>query len=484
MQQGGSGSAGIAGSRSTRLPFWHRATTRAPAPTRVPARARAPARAPARARILGQVLVVVFAAVPAAAVAQQTPTALVGARILPVAGAPIDEGVLLVHEGRVVAVGGAGSVVLPAGAISVDVRGKTIIPGLVDTHTHVGGGWGGDESAPLQPDVRVLDSVDCRDSGFQRAQAGGITTANVMAGSGHLMAGQTVYLKLRDANTVEAMTYRDAEGAIAYGMKMANGTNSQRDPPFPGTRSKSAALVREQFVRAQVYRDKLALAGDDATKRPDRDLNLEALVELLEGRRIVQHHTHRHDDVMTVLRLRSEFGFRVVLHHVSEAAKVAAEIAAAQVPVSLIMIDTPGGKIEAADFDPAAGGILERAGALVAFHTDDWINDSRLFLRSGALAVRNGMSPEGALAALTLNGAKMLDLDARIGSLEPGKDADFVVLSGEPFSVYTQVLQTWVEGAPVFDRERPDDRVWAEGGWGAGQRRALGGCCFEREELR
>ena len=422
------------------------------------------------------------AALPAPAAAQQTPVALVGARILPVSGAPIEDGTLVVEGGRIVAVGPTATTAVPEGAQRIDARGRTIIPGLVDTHSHIGGGWGGDDSAPLQPDVRILDSVDCRASGFQRAQAGGITTVNVMPGSGHLMGGQTLYLKLRDANTIEGMTYPTADGGFAGGMKMANGTNSQRDPPFPGTRSKSAALVREQFVKAQAYRDKLAAAGGDPAKLPDRDLNMEGLIEVLEGKRIAQHHTHRHDDILTVLRLQKEFGFRVVLHHASEAGKVANEIAAAGVPVSLIMVDTPGGKLEAADFDPHNGALLEQAGVLVAYHTDDWINDSRLFLRCAALAVRFGMSREGALAALTLNGAKMLDLDGRVGSLEPGKDADFVVLSGDPFSVYTQVLQTWVEGQPVFDRSQPEDRLWAEGGWGAGERRYAGTCCFDDED--
>ena len=459
--------AGPAALRATRLPFWHRRT----------ALARPPA-----ARLALATALALSAALPARLAAQQTPVAFVGARILPVSGAPIEDGALVIEGGRIVAVGPTATTAVPEGAQRIDAHGQTIIPGLVDTHSHIGGGWGGDSSAPLQPDVRILDSVDCRDSGFQRAQAGGITTANVMPGSGHLMGGQTLYLKLRDANTVEGMTYPTADGGYAGGMKMANGTNSQRDPPFPGTRSKSAALVREQFVKAQAYRDKVAAAGGDATKLPDRDLNMEALIEVLEGKRIAQHHTHRHDDILTVLRLQKEFGFRVVLHHASEAAKVAPEIAAAGVPVSLIMIDTPGGKIEAADFDPHNGAVLEQAGVLVAFHTDDWINDSRLFLRCAALAVRFGMTREGALAALTLNGAKMLDLDARIGSLEPGKDADFVVLSGDPFSVYTQVLQTWVEGQPVFDRSVPQDRLWAEGGWGAGERRYAGTCCFDDDD--
>ncbi len=414
---------------------------------------------------------------PAVAAQSQT-TVFAGARILPISGPPIDEGVLIVERGVIVAVGPANEVAIPENASIRELSGRTIMPGLVDTHSHIGGGWGADGSTPIQPDVRMLDAVNCRDEGFQRAQAGGITTANVMSGSGHLMSGQTIYLKLKDANTIEAMAYHDADGGIAGGMRMANGTNSQGEAPFPGTRGKSAALVRERFVAALAYRDKLARAGDDVSKRPERDLDMEALLEVLDGKRIVQHHTHRHDDIMTVLRLKEEFGFRVVLHHVSEAWKVADEIAAAHVPCSVIVVDAPGGKLEAMDADWKTGGVLERAGVLVAFHTDDWITDSRLFLRSAALAVRAGMTREGALAALTLNGAKMLDLDGHIGSLEPGKDADFVVLSGDPLSVYTQVLETWVSGEKVFDRTLAPDRLWAEGGWGAGRPRAGMICCM------
>jgi len=404
--------------------------------------------------------------------------AFVGARLLPVSGPPIDDGVLVVRDGRIEAVGPRASVAVPADAERHDVAGLTIIPGLVDTHSHVGGGWGADESAPIQPETRQLDAIDVRDAGFQRAQAGGLTTINIMSGSGHLMSGQTLYVKNRDGNGIDDLCYRWPDGTPMGGMKMANGTNSQRDPPFPGTRGKSAALVRERLVAAQEYGRKLAAAGDDASKRPDRDLGLEALLEVLDGKRIVQHHTHRHDDVLTVLRLRDEFGFRVVLHHVSEAARVADEIAAAGVGVSLILIDAPGGKLEAADYDARGAAELEARGVPLAIHTDDWITDSRLFLRDGALAVRAGLSESGALAALTLHGARLLDLADRVGSLEPGKDADFVLLSGPPFSVWTQVLQTWAGGELVFDRSREADRLWAEGGWGAGRSRTAAICCM------
>jgi imidazolonepropionase-like amidohydrolase len=142
-------------------------------------------------------------------------------------------------------------------------------------------------------------------------------------------------------------------------------------------------------------------------------------------------------------------------------------------------VDSPGGKLEARDLSWGTGAALERAGVKVALHTDDWITDSRLFLRSAALAVRAGMSREGALRALTLAGAEMLDLGARVGSLEPGKDADFAILSGDPLSVYTQVLETWVEGEKVFDLDDPKDRLIALGGYGAGEPRVQDVDCFE-----
>jgi imidazolonepropionase-like amidohydrolase len=432
-------------------------------------------------RLLAPLVLAAAAAVPAPA--QERPIAFVGARLVPIAGPPIENGTLVVHRGRIAAVGGPGTAI-PEGAERHDAAGKVILPGFVDTHSHIGGPAGADGSDPMQPECRVLDALNVRDAAFQKAQAGGITTANLMPGSGHLLSGQTIYVKLKDGNTIEDLAIRDAQGGIAGGMKMANGTNSRRDPPFPGTRGKSAAIARTRLAAAQEYQRKLERAAGDPEKAPERDLGKEALLEVLAGERVVHHHTHRHDDILTVLRLMEEFGFRVVLHHVSEAWKVADEIAAAKVPCSIIVIDSPGGKLEAIDVDWKTGGVLERAGVDVAFHTDDPITDSRLFLRSAALAVRAGMSREAALEALTLAGARMLDLESRIGSLEVGKDADFVILSGDPLSVTTSVLETWVEGEPVFDRSRPEDRLYAVGGYGASRPQHFTWCCHadERED--
>lgn len=416
--------------------------------------------------------------------AQEKPVAIVGAHIIPITGPEIAKGILVVHNGKIVAVGQEGSTAIPADATRVDGAGKFVMPGLVDTHIHIGGVGGGDRSSTLAPEVRVLDSINVMDSGFRRAVAGGLTTVNIMPGSGHLMSGQTIYTKLRQPGgkppkRIEDLYINDADGKPMWGLKMANGTNMLGDPPFSGTRGKSAAIVRERFIKAQEYKAKVAAANGDAEKLPARDLGLETMVEVLDGKRIIHHHTHRTDDIMTVLRLQKEFGFRVVLHHVSEAWKVADEIAAAKVPVSAIVIDSPGGKLEAANLIIETGGILEKAGVNVAFHTDDWITDCRLFLRSAALAVRAGMGRDAALRALTLAGAEMMDLSGRVGSLEAGKDADFIILSGDPLSVYTKVEQTWVEGAKVFDRSREEDRLFAVGGFGAGRDQEPYMCCVQ-----
>ncbi len=413
---------------------------------------------------------------------QDKPLAFVGARIIPIVGAPIENGVLIVQGGKIVAVGTRTSVSIPADATVMDVTGKIIMPGLVDSHSHIGEPAGADGSGPIQPEVRILDSLNVRAPSIQKAQAGGITTVNVMPGSGHLDSGQTLYLKLRDnAIKIDDLLIYDKNGKYMGGIKFANGTNSLRaggSGPFPGTRAKSVSLVREQFIKAQEYREKIRKAAGDATKLPARDLAMEALVEVLDGKRMVHFHTHRNDDIMSVLRLQKEFGFRVVLQHVSEAWKVADEIAKAKVPSSIILIDSPGGKLETMDIKFENGAALEKAGALFGFHTDDDITDSRFFLRMAAIGVRGGMSREKALYAMTMANAIMLDMQDRVGSLEVGKDADFIVLSGDPLSVYTHVLQTYVEGKKVFDRGNPEDYKIAVGGYGAGVDRLIDIDCF------
>ena len=401
--------------------------------------------------------------------AQEVPQAFLGARVLPITAPPIENGTVVIHEGKIVAVGAASEVEIPGDAERHRSEGQVIMPGLVDTHSHAGNVEGGDRSASMHPEVRTLDSINVRDARIQKAQAGGVTTANIMSGSGHLLSGQTLYIKHRDAKAIDEFFLYREDGSLAFGVKMANGTNSMRDPPFPGTRAKSAAIVREQFLKAIEYREKVAGADGNASELPPRNLGLETLADVLEGNRVVHFHTHRHDDIVTILRLAREFDFKVVLQHVSDGWLVADRIAASPhvLGASLILIDSPGGKIEAKDNRFETAAVLDRAGVVTGFHTDESITDSRLFNRMAALAVRAGMPRERALYGLTMAGAIMLEMEDRIGSLEPGKDADLAVFSGDPLSVYSQVLQTWVDGVKVFDRSDPKDRLYAEGGFGA-----------------
>jgi imidazolonepropionase-like amidohydrolase len=179
----------------------------------------------------------------------------------------------------------------------------------------------------------------------------------------------------------------------------------------------------------------------------------------------VHFHTHRADDILTTLRLREEFGFDLVIQHGTEAFKVLDQIAAAGVPVSMTVVDSPGGKAEVVDFIEETGNLMHDKGIKVIINTDDPITESRLFLRTAAITVRGGLSPEIALKAITIHGAESLNIDDRVGSLEVGKDADFVVLSGEPFSIYTRVLQTYIDGEKVFDLEDDRERLFQTGGF-------------------
>src|SRR5439155_4347071 len=389
---------------------------------------------------------------------------------------PITSGMLVVADGKIVYAGsGDVGIQLPRGSESRDMKGAVVIPGLVDTHSHIGvyprphvpaNSDGNEMSGPVQAGVRALDSFMADDPGIRMAVAGGVTTANVMPGSGNVIGGQTIYVKLR-GHTVEDMriTGQLPDGTVILGgLKMANGENpkgygkNKQQAPF--TRMKVAALQRQEFVKAREYK-----AKRDAGEKVDRDVALEPLVEVLERKRTVHFHCHRADDLMTAVRIAEEFGFELVLQHATEGYRVADILAKKKIPASLTLIDSPGGKAETMGLLEENAAVLDKAGGAVAINTDDFITESRFLLRTGAIAVRGGMSETAALKALTVTPAKMLHLDHRLGSLEKGKDADFVVLSGKPFSIYTQVLETYIDGKKAFDRSSKRDWAYQAGGF-------------------
>jgi imidazolonepropionase-like amidohydrolase len=390
---------------------------------------------------------------------------------------PIADGTLVIRDGKVEYAGPdkGRNEPIPAHSTIRNLQGAVVIPGLVDTHSHVGlfsrpgvpaSSDGNEGSGPVQPGVRAIDSFHPDDPGVRMALAGGVTTANVMPGSGNVIGGQTLYVKYR-GRTAEEMrvTGQLPDGTVVVGgLKMANGENpkgygrTKQQAPF--TRMKVAALQREQFVKAKEYKAKL-----DAGTKVDRDTALEPLVEVLERKRTVHFHCHRADDLMTAVRIAEEFGFEIVLQHATEGYRVAEILAKKRIPVSLTLIDSPGGKAETIGLLEENAAILTKAGVGVAINTDDGITESRFFLRTGAIAVRGGMAETTALKALTIIPAKLMHLDHRVGSLEKGKDADFVVLSGPPFSAYTQVLETYIEGRKLFDRADKKDWSYQAGGF-------------------
>ncbi len=401
-----------------------------------------------------------------------------GARIHTASGPVIERGVMIVVKGKILDVGSEDQVKIPKNAKVRDMSGKVIIPGLVDTHSHIGifgrnpGGADGTEmTGPVQPGLRAIDAINPNDPGIRMALAGGVTVANIMPGSGNAIGGQTLYVRLK-GTVVEAM--RIIAGRILGGIKFANGENPKgvygAKGQAPHTRMKIAALQREMLTKAQAYKrqwdsfNKAKAAGEKATP-PERDINLDPLVEVLEKKRTVHFHCHRADDIMTAVRLSEEFGFEIVLQHCTEGYLVAEELAKRGISVSLTLVDSPGGKPEVMGLLEENAMILTKAGVKVAINTDDSVTESRFFLRTGAIAVRGGLSEDNALKALTLYSAQMLHLDERIGSLQKGKDADFVVLSGAPFSVYSQVLETYIEGEKMFDREVHEDWTYQAGGF-------------------
>jgi imidazolonepropionase-like amidohydrolase len=388
---------------------------------------------------------------------------------------PITKGLLAIQDGKIAFAGPDDGSFAVNGFEVRDADGAVIIPGLVDTHSHIGlwsrphvpaNSDGNEMSGPVQTGVRAIDALQPDDPGIRMAVAGGITTANVMPGSGNVIGGQTIYVKLR-GRTVEEMriTGRLPDGTVILGgLKMANGENpkgygkNKQQAPF--TRMKVAALQREQFLKAREYK-----AKKDAGEKVDRDLTLEPIVEVLERKRTVHFHSHRADDLMTAVRIAEEFGFELVLQHATEGYRIAEILAKKKIPVSLTLVDSPGGKAEVMGLLEENAAILEKAGVAVTINTDDSITESRFYLRTGAIAVRGGMSEMSALKALTITPAKLLHLDHRLGSLEKGKDADFVVLSGTPFSTYTHVLETYIDGKRVFNRASKRDWGYQAGGF-------------------
>ena len=375
------------------------------------------------------------------------------------AGPPFEGGVVLISDGRIEAAGR--DVRVPESAERVDAAGKVVLPGLVDAHTHLGvheeaEGWAGQDTNemtdPVTPQVRALDAINPADLGFADAVAGGVLTVNVNPGSGNPIGGQSAAVRSA-GRTVDEMLLRAPSG-----LKSALGENPKRvygdRKQLPSTRLGTAAVIRDALVKARNYLDKLDRGGDG--EPPERDLRWEALGLVLSGEIPWRQHCHRADDIATALRLADEFGYRLAIDHGTEAVLLADRLAERGVPVLIGPLLTSRSKVELRNRSLASPGRLAAAGVELGIITDHPVVPVHLLHVQAALAVREGLDPSAALRAVTLTPARVLGLDDRLGSLEPGKHATLCVWSGDPLDARSRVETAWIEGRQVFGAD-PDN---------------------------
>ncbi|MDH4347366.1 MAG: amidohydrolase [Gemmatimonadota bacterium] len=396
------------------------------------------------------------------------PTAIQNATIFTAAGPRLERATILLQDGKVAAIGTDISV--PADAVLIDGTSKYVTPGLIDTHSHLGvypapgteaNSDGNEATSPSTPQVWAEHSVWPQDPQFPRNLAGGVTTLQALPGSANLFGGRSVVLKVVPSRTVQGMKFPGAK----YGLKMACGENPKRvyggRSSAPSTRMGNVAGYRAEWIRAEQYRRSWDrwLATRTGTA-PARDLGLETLAEALRGNILVQMHCYRADEMAVMLDVAREFGYRIrSFHHAVEAYKVADLLARDSVSAS-IWADWGGFKMEALDGVRANLALVDQAGARAVLHSDDPSGSQRLTQEAAkglaaGRAIGLQLAEEDAIRWVTINPAWALGLDDRIGSLEVGKNADVVLWSGDPFSVYTRSEKVWVDGALLYDRGDP-----------------------------
>ncbi len=362
----------------------------------------------------------------------------------------IEHGVVLVDGAQIVAVGTG--LAIPDGAHEIDASGCHVYPGLIDAHTHHGvyaevtgpeGADGNEMTDPVTPHVRALDSLNWFDPGFEEAVANGVTAVQVLPGSGNVIGGQGVAVKTWGTRPASRVLLEPS------GLKMALGENPKRvyssKNKAPSTRLGNAAVMREAFVQAETYRRKRAGKGTTAGEG-ERDLRWEILADVLDGKLVARCHAHRADDILTALRISREFGFRLTIEHCTEGHFVAEELAEAGVMCTLGPLLTGKSKQELKDRQLETAAALEKAGVVFGLTTDHPVIPAYSLPLCAAYAVGAGLSREGALRAITLDAARVAGLDDRLGSLEPGKDADCIIADGDILDPRTRVLTTVVDG--------------------------------------
>ena len=378
------------------------------------------------------------------------------------------KGSVLVRDGKIAEV--AEKVMIPQGATVIDASGQFVMPGIIDCHSHIAiDGNVNEGSVAVSSMVNVKDVIDPEDIAIYRALAGGVTSANVLHGSANPIGGQTLVLKMRWGKSAQDLIF---EGATP-GIKFALGENPKR-PGNPAGRGNAAAaaiarypatrLGVEETIRATMTEAKEYKASWDAYQAkvargetglpPRTDLRLEPLKEVLEGKRYVHAHSYRADEILMLLRVADEFGFKIrTLQHGLEAYKVAKEIAAHGAGVSTFS-DWWAYKVEAIDAIPYNAAILEKKGVVVSLNSDDEELMRRLNTEASKVLKYGGLTENEALAMITLNPAKQLGIDNRVGSIDTGKDADLVLYDKNPLSQFAKVQKVLIDGTVYFDRDR------------------------------
>ncbi len=372
----------------------------------------------------------------------------------------IENGDMLIEKGKIVKVGKSLSV--PSGAKVIDGKGKHVTAGLIDCHSHSAAAGSVNETGQaITAEVRIADVIDPDDIGIYRELAGGLTAANVLHGSANAIGGQNQVIKLRWGALAEEMKFAGAMPGIKFALgenlKQSN-WGDDNTTRYPQTRSGVEQIIRDEFTAARDYRQQWADYRALKTHIPPRrDLEMEALVEILEGKRLVHCHSYRQDEILALMRVAEDFGFRIAtFQHILEGYKVA-DVMAKHGAGGSSFSDWWAYKMEVYDAIPYNGAIMHSAGVVVSFNSDSDELARRMNLEAAKAVKYGGVAPDEALKFVTINPAKQLRIDKRVGSLEPGKDADFVVWSGSPLSTLSICEQTWIDGRRYFDRQ--EDRA-------------------------
>lgn len=376
------------------------------------------------------------------------------------------KGSIVVKDGKISEVGE--KVMEPAGAKIIDAAGQYVIPGIIDCHSHIAADGGINEgSVSVSSMVDIRDVINPEDIAIYRALAGGVTTANILHGSANAIGGQTLPLKMRWGKDAQGMIFEGALPGIKFALgenpKRAGNPSGGRGAPtvqarYPATRMGVEDTIREAFNEAKVYKaewdayDARAAKGEHGIP-PRKDLKLEPLKEVLEGKRYVHAHCYRADEILMLLRVADEFGFKIrTLQHVLEGYKVAKEIAAHGAGASTFS-DWWSYKVEAFDAIPYNAALMQKKGVIVSLNSDDPEMMRHLNIEAGKAMKYGGVTETEALAMVTLNPAKQLGIDNRVGSIEAGKDADLVIYDKFPLSDYAKVQKVLIDGNIYFDRD-------------------------------